>query len=478
MSEIGKWVTDQIFKTEPIVIYPGRFQPMGKHHNEVYNKLKEQFENVYIATSNKTELPNSPFNFHEKKQIIESYGISSDNIIEVSQPYVCTEITKQYPEDTPVLFVLGKKDYKRLSGSKFFHEWNNNPTLGYKDGAYLIIAEHENITIEGTELCASEIRRMLGNNTLSEDKRKLIYQSIFGNTTHYKMITDKLKIVESQLVKFANKSNLINILKESSQTATTLSTGGRGATDADDGPGFLYPKMKNFKHNTSRKAERLGWEVVNYLVPDMELEKFPKYPNAAIDTVSYFPSGVVGKKTPMNQKDYKSTQAYNAWKKHITKIVGNIGYEFVNWKKEEDAKTSNKQEPNKQKQETNISEGIDLPVEVGQTVFMGKWKNKPVKVKTIEWNEKGDLMINGKSALRMRIPNQTNVFSDDPRYVNEEEEDIYDKTIKYTYETPDGKKVDREITYGSVISQGDEHPLYKQIRKEIDDYKSDKKDEK
>ena len=62
--------------------------------------------------------------------------------------------------------------------------------------------------------------------------------------------------------------------------------------------------------------------------------------------------------------------------------------------------------------------------------------------------------------------------------VNEEEEDIYDKTIKYTYETPDGKKVDREITYGSVISQGDEHPLYKQIRKEIDDYKLDKKEEK
>ena len=31
-------------------------------------------------------------------------------------------------------------------------------------------------------------------------------------------------------------------------------------------------------------------------------------------------------------------------------------------------------------------------------------KNKRVVVKKIEFNEKGDLLINGKSAMRMRIP--------------------------------------------------------------------------
>jgi hypothetical protein len=35
---------------------------------------------------------------------------------------------------------------------------------------------------------------------------------------------------------------------------------------------------------------------------------------------------------------------------------------------------------------------------------MGKFKNKKTVIKTIEWNEKGDLMINGKPALKMRIP--------------------------------------------------------------------------
>ena len=54
--------------------------------------------------------------------------------------------------------------------------------------------------------------------------------------------------------------------------------------------------------------------------------------------------------------------------------------------------------------EEMVTESIKLPVEVGDTVLMGKFKNKKTVVKTIEWNEKGDLLINGKPALKMRIP--------------------------------------------------------------------------
>ena len=39
---------------------------------------------------------------------------------------------------------------------------------------------------------------------------------------------------------------------------------------------------------------------------------------------------------------------------------------------------------------------------------MGKFKNKKVVVKDIEWDEeKGDLKINGKPALKVRIIKQT-----------------------------------------------------------------------
>ena len=34
---------------------------------------------------------------------------------------------------------------------------------------------------------------------------------------------------------------------------------------------------------------------------------------------------------------------------------------------------------------------------------MGKFKNKKVVVKSIDWNEKGDLLINGRPALKFRI---------------------------------------------------------------------------
>ena len=53
----------------------------------------------------------------------------------------------------------------------------------------------------------------------------------------------------------------------------------------------------------------------------------------------------------------------------------------------------------------SLMESIELPIEIGDTVLMGKFKNKKVVVKTIDWDEeKGDLTINGKPALKVRIP--------------------------------------------------------------------------
>ena len=51
-----------------------------------------------------------------------------------------------------------------------------------------------------------------------------------------------------------------------------------------------------------------------------------------------------------------------------------------------------------------MGESVKLPIEIGDTVYMGRFKNKKVVIKDISWSEKGDLMINGKSALRLRIP--------------------------------------------------------------------------
>ena len=53
-----------------------------------------------------------------------------------------------------------------------------------------------------------------------------------------------------------------------------------------------------------------------------------------------------------------------------------------------------------------IDEAIKLPIEVGDIVLGGKFKNRRIEVKDIGKNEKGDITINGKSILRIRMTDE------------------------------------------------------------------------
>ena len=50
-----------------------------------------------------------------------------------------------------------------------------------------------------------------------------------------------------------------------------------------------------------------------------------------------------------------------------------------------------------------LKEVITIDVEIGDTILMGRFKNKKVVVKSIDYNDKGDLLINGRPALKFRI---------------------------------------------------------------------------
>ncbi len=50
-----------------------------------------------------------------------------------------------------------------------------------------------------------------------------------------------------------------------------------------------------------------------------------------------------------------------------------------------------------------LNEDITIPINIGDVILGGKFKNKKVLVKSIEKNEKGDITINGKPLLRFRI---------------------------------------------------------------------------
>ena len=160
MNELSKFLVESILLGEAdsvdnkVVVYAGRFQPFHKGHYATYSHLVKKFgkNNVYIGTSNKTDNNKSPFNFKEKVMIItKMFGIPSNRIIEVKNPYVPTEVLKKFDKDTTAFITaVGKKDASRLGG-KFFTPYKDNLDFeGYEDKGYVYIAPNQSNPISGT----------------------------------------------------------------------------------------------------------------------------------------------------------------------------------------------------------------------------------------------------------------------------------------------------------------------------------------
>ena len=50
-----------------------------------------------------------------------------------------------------------------------------------------------------------------------------------------------------------------------------------------------------------------------------------------------------------------------------------------------------------------LNEDINIPVEIGDTVYLGKFKNKKTVIKKIDKDETGMPTINGKKVVTFRI---------------------------------------------------------------------------
>lgn len=107
-----------------IVIYAGRFQPWGKHHMAAYTHLTSKFspEDVYVATSGKTETGKSPLTFAQKKAIMVKAGVPADRIVEMTSLYNADEIVEKTgvdPRKTALIAAVGFKDASRLKGKYY-----------------------------------------------------------------------------------------------------------------------------------------------------------------------------------------------------------------------------------------------------------------------------------------------------------------------------------------------------------------------
>ena len=67
----------------------------------------------------------------------------------------------------------------------------------------------------------------------------------------------------------------------------------------------------------------------------------------------------------------------------------------------------------KELEKKQMRENITIPIKVGDVVKGGKFKNKPIKVKKIDKNDKGDITINDKPLLKVRIPQESKMSEED-----------------------------------------------------------------
>jgi hypothetical protein len=205
MNSLTQFLVDGILLEgieKTIVVYSGRFQPFHKGHFATYQNLIKKFgkDSVYIATSNKTDNQKSPFNFKEKKMIMQKmFGIPSDKIVEVRNPYAPMEVLANYPEETTgFITVVGEKDEMRLSG-KYFTPYKGKVEMGYRDKGYVYASPSQSNPISGTE-----VRNWLKAGDEQSKKDFLRAYPKFDEKI-FKLITLKLgKLSEDVLSEMAN----------------------------------------------------------------------------------------------------------------------------------------------------------------------------------------------------------------------------------------------------------------------------------
>ena len=192
-----------------IAIYPGRFQPMGRHHVEVFKKIQDEYgvENTFISTSNKVDAPRSPFDFSEKQKIAEAHGIDPLKVVMTKNPYVAKEILDNFnPDTTAAIYFVGSKDmeesprFANLGGltkkgtPRYFRKFNPQEELkSFMEHGYIAVAPHVGIDIKDVgEMSGAALRTALKD----ADANKFERIMGFSDSEVMNMIQAKLSSIE------------------------------------------------------------------------------------------------------------------------------------------------------------------------------------------------------------------------------------------------------------------------------------------
>ena len=208
--KIGNEIAEQFLResSEPktVAIFSGRFQPAHIGHISIYKYLVNMFgsDSVYIGTSNVTDGDKSPFSFSEKKQIITAmFGIPSNKVVQVSDPFKPVEILSKFPENTIYVTAFSEKDDGRLGG-KYFKPYNKSTSkTGYRDAGYFVVPPVFNLDVMGSNVSGTQIRHIFSDPKISMDKKKKAFTQLYGkfDSTIFALMIKKLSGISELLTK-------------------------------------------------------------------------------------------------------------------------------------------------------------------------------------------------------------------------------------------------------------------------------------
>lgn len=179
------------------VIYPGRFHPFHKGHKGVFDYLSTKYggNDVYITTTDKVELPKSPFTFDEKRKMMVLTGVPINKIIQVRQNYNLTDIESKIPIDInrdSIIFAVSEKDMAEDPRFSKFTKKDGSPSYlqpipknvnklqpAIKHG-YIDTVPTTDFTVLGmTARSASQLRSQYVK--LMPKQKKLFIKDLFGS---------------------------------------------------------------------------------------------------------------------------------------------------------------------------------------------------------------------------------------------------------------------------------------------------------
>ena len=187
----------------------------------MFEHLKKDWANVYIATTNKVQPGKSPFNFQDKLNFMELLGVERNNVLEVKNTYNGQEYIDQFNKkftasDTGLIMVVSEKDMvddprfnfpdlgvslKKDGNPAYLQKYTNHDKMkSMAEHGYIMTAPIFPFKIAGHDLdSASQIRELMSGD---EELAKQVFVDLYDkyNEDLFKLIREKLMITEQEIL--------------------------------------------------------------------------------------------------------------------------------------------------------------------------------------------------------------------------------------------------------------------------------------